>query len=104
MLNLTSPLYNLYINLDHSFGWHCVRVSNCNTSQILVFGGYLKVRESLYTQVIIWVKTILNHIYTWAIKLGMRVLAWYIGPNGLKSKYTIKCPYSIVLKILKSSS
>ena len=22
---------------------------NCNTSQILVFGGYLKVRESLYT-------------------------------------------------------
>ena len=35
---------------------------NCNTSQILIFGGYVKVRESLYTQVIIWIKTILNHI------------------------------------------
>ena len=32
-----------------------------NTSQILIFGGYLKVRESLCTQVIIWVDTILNH-------------------------------------------
>ena len=33
---------------------------NCNTSQILIFGGYLKVRESLYTQVVIWVNTILT--------------------------------------------
>ena len=33
---------------------------NCNTSQILIFGGYLKVRESLCTQVLIWVNTILT--------------------------------------------
>ena len=35
---------------------------NCNTNQIMIFGGYLKVTESLSTQVIIWVNTILNHI------------------------------------------
>ena len=39
-------------------------VSKCNTTQILKFGGYAKGRESLYTQVIIWVNTILNHIDT----------------------------------------
>ena len=31
---------------------------NCIASQILIYGGYLKFRESLYTQVIIWVS---NH-------------------------------------------
>ena len=39
----------------------------CNTSQKLIFGGYVKVRESFYTQVIIWVDTILNHIDTTVI-------------------------------------
>ena len=33
-----------------------------NTSQNLTFCGYVKVRESLYTQVLIWVTTILNDI------------------------------------------
>ena len=35
---------------------------NYNTSEMLVFGGYMKVRKSLYTLVIIWVDIILNHI------------------------------------------
>ena len=35
---------------------------NCNTSQVLIFGGYVKGRESLSTLVIIWVNTIVNHI------------------------------------------
>ena len=39
---------------------------NCYTSQILIFGGYLKVRESLHTRVTIWVNTISNHIDTTA--------------------------------------
>ena len=34
------------------------------SSQILIVGGYVKVSESLYTLVIIWVITILNHIDT----------------------------------------
>ena len=36
----------------------------CDTSQILIFGGYVKGRESLHTLVIIWVNTIVNHIDT----------------------------------------
>jgi hypothetical protein len=35
---------------------------NCNTNQMLLFGGYIKVRESLHAQVNIWVNTILNYI------------------------------------------
>lgn len=38
-------------------------------SQILVFDGYLKVREYLGTCVIIFLKTILNHVDTRAILL-----------------------------------
>jgi hypothetical protein len=41
-------------------------------------------RKSLYTQDIIWVYTILNHI------LGMKDLAYYIGMNGIENK-TTKC-------------
>ena len=37
---------------------------NWNASQILIFGGYVKVREFLYTWIIIWVHTILKHIDT----------------------------------------
>ena len=40
---------------------------NCHTSQLLIFVGYVKARESLYTRVIIWVDTILYHINTRAI-------------------------------------
>ena len=58
-------------------------IENCDTSQMKIFGGYVKVRESLYTRVIIWVHTILNHIDTRAIWLGLKVLAWYIDPNGI---------------------
>jgi hypothetical protein len=47
---------------------------NCNTSQILIFGGYVNGNESLYTLVIIWVNTIVNHIDTRAYCLGMNVL------------------------------
>ena len=40
---------NVIKELTHGF-------QNCNTSQILMFHRYVKVRESLYTNVIIWVK------------------------------------------------
>lgn len=36
---------------------------DCDTSQILIFDGYVNARESLYTQVIIRITTILNHIH-----------------------------------------
>ena len=40
---------------------------NCNTSQMLMFGGYPKVEESYYSRVVIWVNIMLNHIDTRAI-------------------------------------
>ena len=46
-----------------------------NTNQILIFYGYVKVRDSLYTRVTIWVKAILNHIDPRQFYLGMKVLA-----------------------------
>jgi hypothetical protein len=44
---------------------------NYNTTQILITGGYVKVRESLYTQVL---NTTLNHIDTRAILPRIRSL------------------------------
>ena len=42
-------------------------IENCNSGHILIFGGYVKVRESLYTRGVIWVHTISNRIDTRAI-------------------------------------
>ena len=46
---------------------------SCNTSYLLISGGYVKVRESLSTRVIIWVNTILNHFDT------RTILPRYVG-------------------------
>jgi hypothetical protein len=48
---------------------HTLLVSNCDTSHILVCGGYGKVRGSLNT-LIIWVNTLLNHTNTGVILPG----------------------------------
>jgi hypothetical protein len=48
-------------------GWYqrtYPKYQNLNTSQMLLFGGYIKIRESLHTQLYIWVNTILNYIDT----------------------------------------
>ena len=42
-------------------------LKNYSTSQILISGGHVKGIESLYTQVIIWVNSILNHIDSKAV-------------------------------------
>jgi hypothetical protein len=44
-------------------------IKDCSFSQILIFGGYLKVRESLYIRVIVWIDTVLNHFDAWAMFL-----------------------------------
>ena len=51
----------------------------------------------MYTQVV-WVNTILNHIDTKMIYLGMKVLAWYIDLNDIKNKYNIRPPYPTSIK------
>ena len=37
------------INIDNGIKEPTHGYQNCNISQILIFGGYVKVRESLYT-------------------------------------------------------
>ena len=57
---------------------------NCNANPILIFSGCLKVRESLYTEVIIWVNTILNHIDTMVILPRYdNSCSMYLDRNGL---------------------
>ena len=57
----------LIMNTNNDIKTHTQGYQNCNTSQILVFGEYVKMRKSLYTQVIIWVDNILNHLDTRAL-------------------------------------
>jgi len=52
------------ININNGIKGPTRGYQNCNTNQILVLSGYVNVRGSLYTQVIIWVSTILYHIDT----------------------------------------
>jgi hypothetical protein len=55
--------------------------------------------EILYIpKVLIWAKTILNHIDTRAI-LRRCDGSWYIDPNGFGNTYTVKYPYPTGIKI-----
>ena len=47
----------------------------------LSLGGYVKVRESLYTHVIIWFNTILHHINTRAILPRYEGSSMVYGPE-----------------------
>ena len=53
----------LLININNGIKEPTRGYQYCKSSQILIFGGYVKVRESLYTLVIIWVKIFVNHIF-----------------------------------------
>ena len=50
------------INIDNGIKEPTCGNQYCHANHILIVGGHGKVRESLYSQVIIWVNTILNHI------------------------------------------
>ena len=43
----------------------------------------IKVREFSYTQVIVWVNTILSILILGRFTLDMEVLAWYLDPYGI---------------------
>ena len=47
------------INIINSIKEATRGYQNCNTNQLLIFGGYVQVREAMCTCVIIWVNTIL---------------------------------------------
>ena len=62
------------------------RHHNFNTNQNLMFGGYVKVRESLYTRVIIWVNMSMTIFVLVQFYPSMKVQAWCIYLNGTGKK------------------
>ena len=62
------------ININNDIKEPTHGCQNCNTRIILISGAYFKMKESLYSQIIVWVNTILNHIDT------STILPRYEGP------------------------
>ena len=60
---------------------------------MLILGGYLKVREFVYTWVVIELIAILNRIDTRAILPRREGSCMYIDSNGIKNKDVLKHPY-----------
>ena len=71
---------------------------NSNTNQILIFGGYVKVRVSLYTQVIHWVNTILKHIDTRVILLRYESSCMVYRPEWYSKQKNCQIPIPILVK------
>jgi hypothetical protein len=96
----TSQSFNIsIINTTHGIKEPTFGYQNYNTAQILVFGGHVKVRESLCTQVIIWVSIIPNHINTMAILPRYEYSCMiYINSNGVEDKNVAKYPYHAGIK------
>ena len=78
---------------DPTYGYR-----NCNTSQMLIFSGCVKVTGSLYTRVLIRVKTILNHIDTRAFSPRYEGSCMVYRPEGYHSTNTIQSPYATCIK------
>lgn len=66
------------------------------TKSVLIFGRYLKVRKSMYTQVVIWVSTILTKLILVWIYIDMKFLGWYIDPSGIENKNILNYPHMLV--------
>ena len=76
-----------------------VWVSNYDTCQILIFGGYVKVEQLLCTQVITWISNILNILILGRFYLGTKILTWwYINPIDIVNKSIVKSSYPTSIK------
>lgn len=49
------------LNIPNGFQESTRGYQNCKTGEILMFGGYLKIREPKYTRAFIWGNIFLNH-------------------------------------------
>lgn len=80
------------ININDSIKEPFLGYQNCSTCQIMVFGGYVIVREFFYTQVVIHVNI---HSKAYSYKdnfcLGLKILACCLGTNLKYRKMTL--PY-----------
>ena len=60
----------------------------------MIFGGYVEVRESLYTRVLIFGSMPFYAVLILGrFCLRMKVLDWSIGPNGIENKNILKYTY-----------
>jgi hypothetical protein len=84
------------INIDNGIKEPTRGHQNCNANKTLVFNGCIKVRESLYTQLLFGSIPVLTMLIVF---LGMIVFAWYIDPHGIENKSIIKYPYPTSIKI-----
>jgi hypothetical protein len=79
------------INVNNDMMYQTHKYQYRNTNQILLFGGYVEVRESLCMVFIIWVQNIQNHIDTTTIvprrEGSCVVYTRYIIPNDIKDRY-----------------
>ena len=71
---------------------------NCDSSQILIFSRYVKVTESLYARVIIWVNTILTHIDTRMLLPKYEGSCMAYRPKWYQNKNAITYPYPTGIK------
>ena len=86
------------INSNHGTKEPTCGYQDCSTSQILIFGGYVKVRKYLYTEVIKWVNTILNLIDTRVILRKYEDTCMVYRPNAINNINTMKFPYPTGIK------
>lgn len=85
--------YNTYNITNNGIKEPTQVVPNYNASQIQIFGGYHKVRESLFTFVVIWVNTILNLLILGWLYLCTKIHGWYIDVNDINNKNILKYPH-----------
>ena len=62
---------------------------NCKSSQILIFGGYQKVRESCILELLFEAKPFYTILILGRFYLGMKVIICYIDPNSIEIKTSI---------------
>ena len=88
------------INTDNGIKEPTHGYQNCTTSQLWIFGGYIKVRESLSTWVIIWTST---HFDTRAILPRYEGYCMvYVDPNGIETQILSNTHSLLVSKSVQS--
>ena len=85
--------HGFIININNGLQKPTHGYQNYNTK---ILDRYLKMEESLYTRVVLWINTILKHMNTRAI------LAWCIDANDLENQNTVKYPFPMGMKKVKS--
>lgn len=81
------------------------RVLNCNTDQMLIFVGSVKVRKSLYIHVIIWVNTVLIQIDTrkvWSRYESSYMASIYLSKWNQKQQKNLSNAYTLLASNMTS--